>query len=85
MRCADKVLRVDLVAPDLAFGDFQSTLVPYNPSLMERRLGKGSFGLVFEGVYRKQKVAVKKLLEESNQAAFQRKLIEFQKEARLMR
>ena len=59
-------IRIDILAPDLAFADLKNYRVNANDIKFEKDIGEGTFGAVFKGKYKNNVVAVKELLEESN-------------------
>jgi hypothetical protein len=88
-------IRIDTLAPDVAFADLSSHLVPYSQIQVVRELGKGAFGSVYEATFQGVPIALKLLEEDGNviedditgnsDTSKYRKFLEFQREAWIMR
>jgi serine/threonine protein kinase len=67
------------IAPDLVFSD---TLVLDPASItIKQEIGRGGFGVVYQGIWKNVEVAVKELLPEANDDIFE----DFKKEVSIMR
>ena len=75
-------IRLDRIVPDIAMADFDGSLIDYKDITIEKTLGKGSFGVIYLGQWKKQVVAVKQLKVESDMAI--EAYAEFRKEVWLM-
>ena len=86
LKCQDgSTVRLDSLVPDVCMTDFQGALISYSEVELEKKIGTGSYGVIYRGRWRGEVVAVKKLKVESddvenNIAAF----AEFRREVWLM-
>lgn len=75
-------IRLDRIVPDIAMADFDGSQVNYKDIVIERTLGKGSFGVIYLAKWKGETVAVKQLKVESDMAL--EAYAEFRKEVWLM-
>eukprot|EP01096_Ripella_sp_DP13-Kostka_P001529 TRINITY_DN1180_c0_g1_i1.p1 TRINITY_DN1180_c0_g1~~TRINITY_DN1180_c0_g1_i1.p1 ORF type:complete len:945 (+),score=366.35 TRINITY_DN1180_c0_g1_i1:425-2836(+) len=76
------LVRLDSVVPDLAMTDFEGRKIDFSGIQLQKKLGKGSFGIIYRALLGDQVVAVKKLKadEDTQVEAF----AEFRREVWLM-
>lgn len=75
-------VRLDALVPDFAMTDFEGSVIDYAELDIDKKLGKGSFGVIYRGTWRGEVVAVKRLKVDEDMAiaAF----AEFRREVWLM-
>jgi serine/threonine protein kinase len=80
------VISIDRVAPDLALTTFAALQIDIaqEVELLPTPLGEGAFAIVYEGVYKQEKVAVKRLLRCSTPEQQKRMFSEFRREVLTM-
>lgn len=79
-------IAIDRIAPDLALTTFAALQVDIDNEvkLLPTPLGEGAFAMVYEGVYKNEKVAVKRLLRCSTEEQQKRIFSEFRREVLTM-
>ena len=75
-------IRLDRIVPDISMADFDGSQINYNDIVIEKTLGKGSFGVIYKGLWKGDVVAVKQLKVEEDLAL--EAYAEFRKEVWLM-
>lgn len=64
MTCPQEKVQIPLskIVPDVAMADVQLPRVNFKDINVGKELGKGAFGKIYEGIWKKEQVAVKELI-----------------------